>query len=121
MLCLYTVVSSEESEQKEYEDGEDSRKRYDFRQRKTVERYQAPLESRLCAQFLSRANFLHISENFFLMKIYTHIQLLFKFLTFILQINFIKCIYPVHVIFLCHLAYLLLFFCKIMIYVSLKE
>ncbi|XP_009879302.1 PREDICTED: ATPase family AAA domain-containing protein 2 [Charadrius vociferus] len=38
------VVSSEESEEKEDEDGEDTRKRYDFRQRKTVERYQAPLE-----------------------------------------------------------------------------
>ncbi|NXS63353.1 ATAD2 protein, partial [Brachypteracias leptosomus] len=38
-------VSSEESEEKE-DDGEDTRKRYDFRQRKTVERYQAPLESR---------------------------------------------------------------------------
>ncbi|NXW60623.1 ATAD2 protein, partial [Eurystomus gularis] len=36
-------VSSEESEEKE-DDGEDTRKRYDFRQRKTVERYQAPLE-----------------------------------------------------------------------------
>ncbi|XP_008935119.1 PREDICTED: ATPase family AAA domain-containing protein 2, partial [Merops nubicus] len=35
-------VSSEESEEKE-DDGEDTRKRYDFRQRKTVERYQAPL------------------------------------------------------------------------------
>ena len=65
MLCLCTVVSSGESEEKEDEDGEDTRKRYDFRQRKTVERYQAPLESRLCAQFLSRANFLHISEIFF--------------------------------------------------------
>ncbi|NXW14840.1 ATAD2 protein, partial [Circaetus pectoralis] len=53
------VVSSGESEEKEDDDGEDTRKRYDFRQRKTVERYQAPLESRLCAQFLSRANFLH--------------------------------------------------------------
>ncbi|NXW07635.1 ATAD2 protein, partial [Fregetta grallaria] len=40
------VVSSEESEEKEDDDGEDTRKRYDFRQRKTVERYQAPLESR---------------------------------------------------------------------------
>ncbi|NXF46186.1 ATAD2 protein, partial [Oceanites oceanicus] len=39
-------VSSEESEEKEDDDGEDTRKRYDFRQRKTVERYQAPLESR---------------------------------------------------------------------------
>ncbi|XP_069636094.1 ATPase family AAA domain-containing protein 2 [Haliaeetus albicilla] len=38
------VVSSGESEEKEDEDGEDTRKRYDFRQRKTVERYQAPLE-----------------------------------------------------------------------------
>ncbi|XP_072708035.1 ATPase family AAA domain-containing protein 2 isoform X2 [Ciconia boyciana] len=38
------VVSSEESEEKEDDDGEDTRKRYDFRQRKTVERYQAPLE-----------------------------------------------------------------------------
>ncbi|XP_014820790.1 PREDICTED: ATPase family AAA domain-containing protein 2 isoform X2 [Calidris pugnax] len=37
-------VSSEESEEKEDDDGEDNRKRYDFRQRKTVERYQAPLE-----------------------------------------------------------------------------
>ncbi|NWX67459.1 ATAD2 protein, partial [Alca torda] len=37
-------VSSEESEEKEDDDGEDTRKRYDFRQRKTVERYQAPLE-----------------------------------------------------------------------------
>ncbi|KFV08235.1 ATPase family AAA domain-containing protein 2, partial [Tauraco erythrolophus] len=41
------VVSSEESEEKEDDDGEDTRKRYDFRQRKTVERYQAPLESRI--------------------------------------------------------------------------
>ncbi|NXA17015.1 ATAD2 protein, partial [Ibidorhyncha struthersii] len=38
------VASSEESEEKEDDDGEDTRKRYDFRQRKTVERYQAPLE-----------------------------------------------------------------------------
>lgn len=38
--------SSEESEAKE-DDGEDVRKRYSFRQRKTVERYQAPLQSRL--------------------------------------------------------------------------
>ncbi|KAM9387383.1 ATPase family AAA domain-containing protein 2 [Phaethornis superciliosus] len=38
-----TVVSSEESEEKD-DDGEDTRKRYDFRQRKTVQRYQAPLE-----------------------------------------------------------------------------
>ncbi|XP_075599496.1 ATPase family AAA domain-containing protein 2 isoform X1 [Balearica regulorum gibbericeps] len=38
------VVSSEESEEKDDDDGEDTRKRYDFRQRKTVERYQAPLE-----------------------------------------------------------------------------
>ncbi|RMC14917.1 hypothetical protein DUI87_07094 [Hirundo rustica rustica] len=36
-------VSSEESEAKE-DDGEDTRKRYSFRQRKTVERYQAPLQ-----------------------------------------------------------------------------
>ncbi|XP_009995966.1 PREDICTED: ATPase family AAA domain-containing protein 2 [Chaetura pelagica] len=36
-------VSSEESEEKD-DDGEDTRKRYDFRQRKTVQRYQAPLE-----------------------------------------------------------------------------
>ncbi|XP_062347452.1 ATPase family AAA domain-containing protein 2 [Cinclus cinclus] len=35
--------SSEESEAKE-DDGEDARKRYSFRQRKTVERYQAPLQ-----------------------------------------------------------------------------
>ncbi|XP_053799661.1 ATPase family AAA domain-containing protein 2 [Vidua macroura] len=35
--------SSEESEAKE-DDGEDTRKRYSFRQRKTVERYQAPLQ-----------------------------------------------------------------------------
>uniref|UniRef100_A0A8C4ULJ4 ATPase family AAA domain-containing protein 2 n=1 Tax=Falco tinnunculus TaxID=100819 RepID=A0A8C4ULJ4_FALTI len=38
------VVSSEESEEKEDDDGEGTRKRYDFRQRKTVERYQAPLQ-----------------------------------------------------------------------------
>ncbi|NXN69829.1 ATAD2 protein, partial [Himantopus himantopus] len=50
------VVSSEESEEKEDDDGEDTRKRYDFRQRKTVERYQAPLESRLYA---------HVYFNFF--------------------------------------------------------
>uniref|UniRef100_A0A803VGP3 ATPase family AAA domain-containing protein 2 n=1 Tax=Ficedula albicollis TaxID=59894 RepID=A0A803VGP3_FICAL len=37
--------SSEESEAKE-DDGEDNQKRYSFRQRKTVERYQAPLQSR---------------------------------------------------------------------------
>ncbi|NXN29596.1 ATAD2 protein, partial [Nycticryphes semicollaris] len=43
-------VSSEESEEKEDDDGEDTRKRYDLRQRKTVERYQAPLESRLYPQ-----------------------------------------------------------------------
>ncbi|NXL48117.1 ATAD2 protein, partial [Podilymbus podiceps] len=42
------VVSSEESEEKEDDDGEDTRKRYDFRQRKTVERYQAPLENLVC-------------------------------------------------------------------------
>ncbi|XP_075561822.1 ATPase family AAA domain-containing protein 2-like [Pelecanus crispus] len=36
-------VSSEESEEKEDNDGEDTRKRYDLRQRKTVQRYQAPL------------------------------------------------------------------------------
>ncbi|NXP77134.1 ATAD2 protein, partial [Ramphastos sulfuratus] len=41
--------SSEESEEKD--DGEDTQKRYDFRQRKTVERYQAPLESRLYAHY----------------------------------------------------------------------
>ncbi|KFQ15141.1 ATPase family AAA domain-containing protein 2, partial [Leptosomus discolor] len=35
-------VLSEESEEKD-DDGEDTRKRYDFRQRKAVERYQAPL------------------------------------------------------------------------------
>ncbi|XP_058687202.1 ATPase family AAA domain-containing protein 2 isoform X1 [Poecile atricapillus] len=35
--------SSEESEAKE-DDGEDTRKRYSFRKRKTVERYQAPLQ-----------------------------------------------------------------------------
>ncbi|KAM7071878.1 ATPase family AAA domain-containing protein 2 isoform 1-T1 [Acridotheres tristis] len=35
--------SSEESEAKE-DDGEDTQKRYSFRQRKTVERYQAPLQ-----------------------------------------------------------------------------
>ncbi|KFQ85916.1 ATPase family AAA domain-containing protein 2, partial [Phoenicopterus ruber ruber] len=57
------VVSSEESEEKEDDDGEDTRKRYDFRQRKTVERYQAPLESRLYRWFLLRANFLHIIHN----------------------------------------------------------
>ncbi|NWS44732.1 ATAD2 protein, partial [Probosciger aterrimus] len=39
-----TVTSSDESEEKEDEDGEQTRKRYYFRQRKTVERYQAPLE-----------------------------------------------------------------------------
>ncbi|KFO65847.1 ATPase family AAA domain-containing protein 2, partial [Corvus brachyrhynchos] len=50
--------SSEESEAKE-DDGEDTRKRYSFRQRKTVERYQAPLQSRLQAQLLIRTNFLH--------------------------------------------------------------
>lgn len=73
MLCQCTVVSSEESEEKDDDDGEDTRKRYDFRQRKTVERYQAPLESRLYAQFLLRANFLHVSEGFFLNEnIYTH-------------------------------------------------
>ncbi|XP_033920398.1 ATPase family AAA domain-containing protein 2 isoform X2 [Melopsittacus undulatus] len=38
------VTSSDESEEKEDEDGECPRKRYFFRQRKTVERYQAPLE-----------------------------------------------------------------------------
>ncbi|XP_027501421.1 ATPase family AAA domain-containing protein 2 [Corapipo altera] len=37
------VGSSEESEAKE-DDGGDTRKRYSFRQRKTVERYQAPLQ-----------------------------------------------------------------------------
>ncbi|KAJ7404013.1 ATPase family AAA domain-containing protein 2 [Willisornis vidua] len=37
------VGSSEESEAKE-DDGEDTRKRYSFRQRKTVEHYQAPLQ-----------------------------------------------------------------------------
>ncbi|KAM6126050.1 ATPase family AAA domain-containing protein 2 isoform 2-T2 [Pterocles gutturalis] len=37
-------VSSEESEEKEDDDGPGTRKRYYFRQRKTVERYQAPLE-----------------------------------------------------------------------------
>ncbi|XP_032855550.2 ATPase family AAA domain-containing protein 2 isoform X2 [Tyto alba] len=36
-------ASSEESEEKD-DDGEDTQKRYYFRQRKTVERYQAPLE-----------------------------------------------------------------------------
>lgn len=65
MLCQCTVASSEESEEKEDDDGEDMQKRYDLRKRKAVERYQAPLESRLYAQFLLRANFLHISEIFF--------------------------------------------------------
>ncbi|NXW86065.1 ATAD2 protein, partial [Alopecoenas beccarii] len=60
-------ISSEESEEKEDDDGEDTRKRYDLRQRKAVERYQAPLESRLYAQFLLRANFLHISEIIFVL------------------------------------------------------
>ncbi|NWQ93741.1 ATAD2 protein, partial [Burhinus bistriatus] len=43
------VVSSEESEEKDDDGGEDTRKRYDFRKRKAVERYQAPVESRLYA------------------------------------------------------------------------
>ncbi|XP_068280879.1 ATPase family AAA domain-containing protein 2-like [Nyctibius grandis] len=38
------VVSSKESEAKEDDDGEDTRKHYPSRQRKTVQRYQAPLE-----------------------------------------------------------------------------
>ncbi|NXJ93769.1 ATAD2 protein, partial [Corythaixoides concolor] len=50
-------ISSEDSEEKEDDDGEDTRKRYDFRQRKTVDRYQAPLESRLYA---------HVYFNFFI-------------------------------------------------------
>ncbi|KFP37469.1 ATPase family AAA domain-containing protein 2, partial [Chlamydotis macqueenii] len=44
MLSQCTIVSSEESEEKEDDDVEDTRKRYDLRQRKTVQRYQAPLE-----------------------------------------------------------------------------
>ncbi|NWR68444.1 ATAD2 protein, partial [Centropus unirufus] len=52
MLCQCMLVSSEESEEKDDDDGEDTRKRYDFRQRKTVERYQAPLKSSLCFNFL---------------------------------------------------------------------
>uniref|UniRef100_A0A8C3SNR5 ATPase family AAA domain-containing protein 2 n=1 Tax=Chelydra serpentina TaxID=8475 RepID=A0A8C3SNR5_CHESE len=38
--------SEEEAEDQEDEDGEDNQKRYDLRQRKTVVRYQAPLESK---------------------------------------------------------------------------
>ncbi|KFP72297.1 ATPase family AAA domain-containing protein 2, partial [Apaloderma vittatum] len=66
-LFYYFCISnsSEESEEKE-DDGEDNRKRYYFRQRKTVERYQAPLESRLHAQFLLRANFLFIPCTLFI-------------------------------------------------------
>ncbi|NXE48631.1 ATAD2 protein, partial [Casuarius casuarius] len=41
-----SVESSEEGEDQDDEDGEDTQKRYDLRQRKTVVRYQAPLESR---------------------------------------------------------------------------
>ncbi|XP_065524978.1 ATPase family AAA domain-containing protein 2 isoform X2 [Lathamus discolor] len=41
---VIVAISSDESEEKEDEDGEHTRKRYFFRQRKTVERYQAPLE-----------------------------------------------------------------------------
>lgn len=48
MLRWCAVTSSDESEEKEDEDGEHTRKRYFFRQRKTVERYQAPLESKFC-------------------------------------------------------------------------
>ncbi|XP_061303758.1 ATPase family AAA domain-containing protein 2 [Pezoporus flaviventris] len=40
---VVAATSSDESEEKD-EDGEHTRKRYFFRQRKTVERYQAPLE-----------------------------------------------------------------------------
>ncbi|XP_050796542.1 ATPase family AAA domain-containing protein 2 isoform X6 [Gopherus flavomarginatus] len=39
-----TESSEEEAEDQEDEDGEDNQKRYDLRQRKTVVRYQAPLE-----------------------------------------------------------------------------
>ncbi|XP_064363912.1 ATPase family AAA domain-containing protein 2 isoform X3 [Dromaius novaehollandiae] len=39
-----SVESSEEGEDQDDEDGEDTQKRYDLRQRKTVVRYQAPLE-----------------------------------------------------------------------------
>ncbi|NXK06734.1 ATAD2 protein, partial [Herpetotheres cachinnans] len=63
------VVSSEESEEKEDDDGEDTRKRYDFRQRKTVERYQAPLErctlifSLACLNICRRRHAVHNSDS----------------------------------------------------------
>ncbi|NXX46800.1 ATAD2 protein, partial [Tricholaema leucomelas] len=47
---FHLKYSSEESEEKD--DGEDTQKRYDFRQRKTVERYQAPLEMCTSISFL---------------------------------------------------------------------
>ncbi|NXT42576.1 ATAD2 protein, partial [Pelecanoides urinatrix] len=62
------VVSSEESEEKE-DDGEDTRKRYDFRQRKTVERYQAPLEMctlgflLVCLNVCRRRHAVHNSDS----------------------------------------------------------
>lgn len=62
MSCCCAGGSSEESEAKE-DDGEDNRKRYSFRQRKTVERYQAPLQSRLQAQLLLKTDYLHGSES----------------------------------------------------------
>jgi len=56
-----TVQTARGSENKE-NDGEDVPRRYNLRRRKPVDRYQAPMESRLNAQFLLKPYFLHISE-----------------------------------------------------------
>lgn len=109
-----TVQTSGENENKE-NDGEDIPRRYNLRQRKPVDRYQAPLESRLNAQFLLKPYFLRINEIKFL-NANTHIfahTVLFQVCTFILHVNFtvfIRRTCPVHVLFLCSLAYLVLFF-----------
>lgn len=59
------TVQTSRSENKE-NDGEDVPRRYNRRQRKPVDRYQAPMESRLNAQFLRKPYFLPIREIKFL-------------------------------------------------------
>lgn len=79
MLYQCTIASSDE----EKEDDVDTRKRYYFRQRKAVERYQAPLESRLYAASL-KSEFLDISvigfcfdENIYALNFYLNLLSLF--------------------------------------------
>jgi len=63
--CCGTLQTSKGSENKE-NGGEDVPRRYNLRQSKPADRYQAPMESRLNAQFLLKPYFVHISEIKFL-------------------------------------------------------